>query len=233
MALPQPDFELIGSVEEYPASAAPYDLRASAGYYLVNTGSEILALNLQAPRKAGCRIYWDTERGRFQDPCFGTIFDLTGRTSMDRRQRPSDATGYKWTIRCSGSALSKRKRRLKYPHPTGLRAVGRAGDLMAGNPGCAGIPDIRSRIAKLQTARKAIQEAADLRTGLDHPDLFLSAGSALLITIHSDGDDRAELADGNKHSTHDRNHRPEPGDLFRYASLSWPPESKDHRSFFA
>jgi len=78
LAIPKPHFELLGTTQGYPASKTPYDLRASHGYYMVNTGDEMLSLDPSAPRKAGCWIYWDVPRHRFSDPCFGTIFDLGG-----------------------------------------------------------------------------------------------------------------------------------------------------------
>jgi nitrite reductase/ring-hydroxylating ferredoxin subunit len=77
-ALPRPKYEQLGSIEDYPARDQPYDLLQERGYYLVNSGAEIMAINPNAPRKAGCRVYWDEELGRFSDPCFGTIFNLAG-----------------------------------------------------------------------------------------------------------------------------------------------------------
>ena len=78
-ALPRPEFELIGTTKSYPARSEPYDLRETGGYYLVNTGFKILALNPRTPRRAGCWIIWDEDKGQFRDPCVGTSFDLTGR----------------------------------------------------------------------------------------------------------------------------------------------------------
>jgi hypothetical protein len=76
--LPRPEYQLLGLIDDYPASSRPYDLHQAGGYYLVNTGAELLAINPNAPRKAGCRVFWDEARDRFSDPCFGTIFNLTG-----------------------------------------------------------------------------------------------------------------------------------------------------------
>ena len=77
--LPRPHYEWIGPMQAYPASTQPYDLRSTQGLFLVNTGDELIAFNPNAPRRAGCRVYWDADRSRFSDPCFGTVFDLQGK----------------------------------------------------------------------------------------------------------------------------------------------------------
>jgi hypothetical protein len=77
-AMPRPKYELVGSITEYSTSSEPYDLGEGMGFYLVNTGAEILALDERAPRNTLCRVKWDAPSMVFRDPCFGTTFDLDG-----------------------------------------------------------------------------------------------------------------------------------------------------------
>lgn len=77
-ATPQPKYELVGPIAEYSASSEPYDLGERMGFYMVNTGAEILALDERAPRNTLCRVQWDAPNRVFRDPCFGTTFDLVG-----------------------------------------------------------------------------------------------------------------------------------------------------------
>ena len=103
----------IGSLKNFPPAEQPYKvflavgslrserLESSSWIYLVNTGSELVALDYHAPHPtAPCHVMWSETNGRFEDPCSGAKFTLTGGYieglvwgNMDRYRVEVDKSG--------------------------------------------------------------------------------------------------------------------------------------------
>ena len=117
----------IGSLADFPPSERPYkvflpigtlpseQLDSNSWFYIVNTGSELLALDYHAPHPtAPCHLLWSESNGRFEDPCSGAKFTLTGGYieglvwgNMDRHPIEVDKSG---TIMVDTSSLIKQSK---------------------------------------------------------------------------------------------------------------------------
>lgn len=74
---PQGDYFFPGLVRSFPPSDEPYEFQ-NQGFFLVNTGIELLALSDEHPDPTHCRNRWFPQVGRFIEPCRGTQFGLNG-----------------------------------------------------------------------------------------------------------------------------------------------------------
>ena len=77
-AAPEADWVALGSVADYPPTAAPYRVAAdNEFYFIVNDGSNLLVLDPTSPHTQ-CRVVWVPNDARFVDPCCGGAFTLYG-----------------------------------------------------------------------------------------------------------------------------------------------------------
>lgn len=77
-AVPGPPLVTLGSTADFPPRDAPYYLpREDVAVYVVNTGDDLLVLDAISPRTQ-CYLKWVPRKSRFEDPCCGGKFTLTG-----------------------------------------------------------------------------------------------------------------------------------------------------------
>lgn len=74
---PSPDYFYPGLASDFPSSNEPY-LFQEQGFFLVNTGAQLLALSDDYPNLPYCRIRWSAQKALFIEPCRGSRFTLTG-----------------------------------------------------------------------------------------------------------------------------------------------------------
>jgi cytochrome b6-f complex iron-sulfur subunit len=82
-ALPRGTYITLGELSAFPPSAEPYIVRHEGQqlFYVVNTGDELIIFDWRVTTSSGgltCRVNWITDEGRFEDPCWGSKFTLTG-----------------------------------------------------------------------------------------------------------------------------------------------------------
>ncbi|MFN8487640.1 MAG: hypothetical protein U0350_08625 [Caldilineaceae bacterium] len=78
-ALPQPKLVLVGNLADFPPSNEPYHyVNEKVDVYIVNTENKLLALIPQTPNLWQCNIRWVNANNRFEEPCLGAKFALTG-----------------------------------------------------------------------------------------------------------------------------------------------------------
>ncbi len=65
----------LGAPGSYQPNTATYVM--AGRLYIVNTGSELLALSQKCPH-LGCRVPFDDKAGHFACPCHGSVFTLDG-----------------------------------------------------------------------------------------------------------------------------------------------------------
>jgi hypothetical protein len=72
----------LGRLSAYPPIDQPYQVQlANEVAFLVNTGSEVLVIDPRFTSSNGvwnCLVKWVPTNGRFEDPCSGAKFTLTG-----------------------------------------------------------------------------------------------------------------------------------------------------------
>ncbi|NIU59013.1 MAG: hypothetical protein GWN67_22295 [Phycisphaerae bacterium] len=85
--LPRPNVTLthipIGETTDFPATDRPYLVRAEeTSLFIVRTETGWLAFNHRTPYEMSvgrCLFVWTEANGRFEDPCSGSKFSLTGQ----------------------------------------------------------------------------------------------------------------------------------------------------------
>jgi len=82
-ATPRPDYLTLGPVSDYPPADRPYLIQVEQHeppLWLVNMGSELRVFHPATPERMRmpCQYTWATITNRFEDPCSGSKFSLTG-----------------------------------------------------------------------------------------------------------------------------------------------------------
>jgi len=78
-ALPPPKLELVGNLADFPPSNEPYHYtNEKVDIYIVNTENKVLALIPKTPSLWQCNVRWVSANKRFEEPCLGAKFALTG-----------------------------------------------------------------------------------------------------------------------------------------------------------
>ena len=77
-----------GRLSYYPATGVSRDFKPNYSVFLVRLpDGKLVALNAVSPH-LGCIVNWLPDRQQFQDPCFGTLFDITGVNRIGPGPRP-------------------------------------------------------------------------------------------------------------------------------------------------
>lgn len=77
-ALPQTERSYVGDLTDFPHAATPYVVSNEGGIaYLVRFEEELRAFFIRTPH-GHCFYKWVESNNRFEDPCYGSKFDLMG-----------------------------------------------------------------------------------------------------------------------------------------------------------
>ena len=77
-----------GRISNYPTTGVSQDFKPNYSVFLTRLpDGKLVALNAVSPH-LGCIVNWLPDRQQFQDPCFGTLFDITGVNRIGPGPRP-------------------------------------------------------------------------------------------------------------------------------------------------
>lgn len=78
-ALPQPKLVVVGNLADFPPSNEPYRyVNDKVDVYIVNTENKLFAFVPKTPNVWQCKVRWVSANQRFEEPCLGAKFALTG-----------------------------------------------------------------------------------------------------------------------------------------------------------
>ncbi len=77
-----------GRISNYPVTGVSRDFKPNYSVFLVRLpDAKLVALSAVSPH-LGCIVNWLPDRKQFQDPSFGTLFDITGVNRTGPGPRP-------------------------------------------------------------------------------------------------------------------------------------------------
>ncbi len=77
-----------GRISNYPATGVSRDFKSNYSFFVIRLpDGKLVALSAVSPH-LGCIVNWLPDRQQFQDPCFGTLFHMTGVNRIGPGPRP-------------------------------------------------------------------------------------------------------------------------------------------------
>ena len=78
-----------GRISNYPATGVSRDFKPNYSVFLVRLpDGKLVALSATRGTPLGCIVNWLPDRQQFQDPCHGTLYDITGVNRTGPGPRP-------------------------------------------------------------------------------------------------------------------------------------------------
>ena len=104
---PQPEYRVIGTLDEFSPSSEPYwVVNGDFQLWVVNTGDKFLVFDAHSTRPGCFRLtYWKPDgitnegRGRFEEPCHGAKYALTGASLEGLGPPARSLDSYEYDIR--------------------------------------------------------------------------------------------------------------------------------------
>ena len=95
-AAPPAERETLGPLDAFPPGSEPHLIITEAGrYYVVNDGEQIVVFDGRTTNtRTRCHLIWVRSNERFEDPCWGTKFTLSGEFIEGPARRHLDRYGY-------------------------------------------------------------------------------------------------------------------------------------------